>query len=133
MTTENIDPAKIRPGPLRWTTFPPLLVLRMQRLHKLFGEYIQDGIEGWIEGFQRDLHPEKEVLIWEGMARTYETFLAERPLDPKAKHELYLLLLTNTTGGTPKFEHLSDDDIRYVKDLHKKAALEVIEERLGKK
>ncbi len=132
---EVIKIEDIRPGPVRHLTLPPFLMLRIQHLWEVFGEYQPCDLAGWIEGFQRDLHPEREVAIWEGMARALTEFSKGRTLSPEARKEVYLLLLVSTTATDEgirdqlqKTQHLNPDDLREVIRVHAKAWSEIQQE-----
>lgn len=93
----NIPLKDLKPGPIRHLTLPPLLVTRIQQLAQTLKGFYDppDGIAGWIEGFQRDMHPEAEVLIWENIARAITQWTQGRePLKPGARREILGLALT---------------------------------------
>jgi hypothetical protein len=61
---ENIDPRKLRPGPIRNETLPPELLDKIKAVFDLIGPYIDMTLEQFEIGFMRDLHPENEVALW---------------------------------------------------------------------
>jgi hypothetical protein len=69
-----------------------------------------------LDGFQRDVHPEPEVAIWEAMASAYQMFTGKRSLTLDAKREAFGLLLMRSAGDEPhtlasaKLQHLSRAD-----------------------
>ncbi len=106
---ERVALKDIDDGPIRHLTLPPLLVQRIQLLSQTIqGLYDPgDGIAGWLEGFQRDLDPESEVLIWERIARAFTQFMEGRePLLPDARRELLGIALTEELSC----KHLSPAD-----------------------
>lgn len=110
-TLKRIPLKDIQQGPIRHLTLPPLLVTRILGLYEsLKGFYDpSDGVAGWIEGFQRDMHPESEVIIWEGIARAIKQFTEGRePLSPEARKEILGLALTG--GRDVACKHVSPAD-----------------------
>ncbi len=108
----NIPLKDLKPGPIRHLTLPPPLVTRILNLHEtLKGFYDpKDGVAGWIEGFQRDMHPEAEVLIWENISRAITRFKEGRePLGLEARREILGLALTGYPSVPCK--HLVPTDV----------------------
>jgi len=90
----------LKQGPLQHTSLPPAMVTRILYLHKTFGPFDKQPIETWLENFQCDVHPEREVLIWESMARVFHAVLDKYPhLDKDAQFEVYAILLASSTGS----------------------------------
>jgi hypothetical protein len=125
-------------GPIQHPTLPPMLMLRIQRLHGVLVEHVGMGLGEWVEGFQRDLHPEREVIIWEGLARALESFTKARGLGPLARGEVYKLLLTQMSGAVETndeiqellsgLRHISPEDAIEVAEEYNKAWAEVRQE-----
>lgn len=98
----------LKPGPIRHLTLPPLLVTRIQQIAQTLKGYYDPpgGIVGWLEGFQRDMNPESEVVIWEKIARAITQWTQGRePLEPLARKELLGLALSLSFSPpyTPKY------------------------------
>ena len=68
------------------------------------------SIEDWLVGFQRDLTPEREVLVWERMGRAYTAYTATRDLNHEARKEVFKLLLCRDAEAIEALQHLSIDD-----------------------
>jgi hypothetical protein len=116
----------IQPGPIQHPTLPPLLIARIQRLHKIFEDVYNPGLAGWIEGFQRDMHPENEVIIWEAIARAFETFLKNRTLSFEARKDLLGLSFCCLGTAEPKgFQHLSAAEAQEYSEILAQAWLEI--------
>lgn len=75
-------------------------------------------LERWLEDFQRDHHPEREVAIYEAMARAYAGFVHGRTLSIEAKKEVYKILLMRSATSpdevlkTVTLATLSPDEAR---------------------
>jgi hypothetical protein len=74
-----------KPGPIRHAGLPPALVARIERLHLTFGEVYPQSMEEWLDGFQRDLNPEPEVVWWERLAHCYVEYSHSQELNPQQK------------------------------------------------
>jgi len=72
------------------------LITRVQRLQKVFAEIDPAPLDKWLDDFSHDLHPEREILIWEAMASAYSSFVRNRNLSIKAKEEASRLLLLHS-------------------------------------
>lgn len=129
----------IKPGPLRHLTLPSMLISRIQRIAEVFkGIYPEhntaihwrgvkpDIVAQWIEGFQRDMHPENEVIIWEGIARAFETYIEGKDLSLNVRKELFAIALGRTMGADSKpLKHLTPEQAADFEDMHAKAWAEV--------
>src|SRR5688500_14338061 len=76
----KIDPASLQLGPIRHTQLPEDLVTRVRAFEPVFADVYPNTHEKWIEGFQRDLHPESEIAIWEHIAAALTQFTVGRDL-----------------------------------------------------
>ena len=88
---------QIKLGPLRHTTLPDSLVLRIRVAYEILKEHTKEGIGKWIEDFQHDLHPEREVMVWEGIAGAYKAVTERVSLNQEQRDDLYRFLLCCTT------------------------------------
>ena len=127
MKLTRIKLSDIVAGPVQHMTLPAMLLARIQRLHTVLGDDLCGcGLGEWVEGFQRDLHPEHEVIIWEGIARAIVTFLGLRggmTMGAGAKRELLGLALAGPQGGP--FKHLSPAEAEEFVLVHRQAWAEV--------
>lgn len=55
----------LKDGPIRHHDLPETLLVRIQNIYFALRDVISVSLEKSIESFQRDLHPENEVAIWE--------------------------------------------------------------------
>jgi hypothetical protein len=55
---ERIDPRKLRPGPIRHESLPPVLLQRIGAVFGVIGPYTGMTLEQFEVGFMRDMHPE---------------------------------------------------------------------------
>ena len=120
-TVQRVALKDIQPGPIRHLTLPPTLVTRIQGLSEALKGFYDPpgGIAGWLEGFQRDMNPESEVVIWEAIAKAVTEFMEGRePLPPEGRKDLMGLSLTN---GDFSCKHLSFADAQAFLGILRKA------------
>ena len=55
-------------APLRHADLPSDLIDRIRKLQPAFAEVYPLSLKEWLDGFQRDTNPEREVMTWETMA-----------------------------------------------------------------
>jgi hypothetical protein len=76
----KVSHTDIKQGPIRHQKgLTPLLEEFARVLFTKVGHFIHPTFEQWELGFMRDMHPWREILIWENIARTYDLYLAEHP------------------------------------------------------
>ena len=69
-----------RQGPIRHKKgLSPLLTDLARNLFQRAGHYVYPSFEQWELGFMRDMHPWREILVWEVICRAYEAYLARHP------------------------------------------------------
>ena len=131
MKVVMVDPATLVDGPLQHTTLPPMLLARIRRIHDVFHDVFKQSLADWIEGFQRDMHPENEVILWEAMARAFQAYLADKKLSQPARQEVFSLLIQYTSCASVdprKFKHLTQVDVEDILALYVKGSAELAAE-----
>ncbi len=109
-TPEWIDPSQLKAGPIRHEALTEKQLERVTHLQSVFREVDPIPLEKWIEDFRRDENPDREIAIWEGMAKPYELFTASRDLSIAAKKEVYGVVLMRS--GAPDVEVLNHLDLK---------------------
>jgi len=66
---------------------------RARKLQTVFVEVDGQSVEQWVDNFKRDLNPDRELDIWETMAKAYTAYCSKRTLSPEAKKEVYKVVL----------------------------------------
>jgi hypothetical protein len=85
---------------------PPLttgFIARIRALKSALDEVYPKSFEDWVQGFELDGNPEKELLILECMALAYSTFTEGRPLSLEAKKEALQVTLQYSLGRTEEY------------------------------
>src|SRR4030095_16899943 len=96
--TSNVDLSTLRPGPIRHAQLPDDLIARVRAFEPVFADIYPNTHEQWLEGFQRDLHPENEIAIWENIAAALTQFIAGRDLPLELRKEALGILLVRSAG-----------------------------------
>lgn len=79
MKTKKIKISDIKIGPIRQEVLPDGFVERVQKYKEILKEVETSSLEQTLSNFQRDLHPERELLIWEHIAHFYKISLRDNP------------------------------------------------------
>ncbi|OYW31049.1 MAG: hypothetical protein B7Z47_02270 [Chthoniobacter sp. 12-60-6] len=109
-STEWSQLGQFKPGPIRHEALTEKQLERVRYLQSVFREVDPTPIEKWIEDFQRDANPDREIVIWEGMAEPYKLFTTSRDLSLEEKKEAYRVVLMRS--GAPDDEVLKHLDLK---------------------
>src|SRR4051812_36573751 len=87
-------------GPFHHSSLPAALVERVKAYKKILGDADPTSIESAIDDFRRDLHPEKEVEVWERITHVFEHFTKGHRITDLARcTQVLAVLLVISTGG----------------------------------
>lgn len=98
VTDEHGRVQPLHRGPLRDPDLSPEQVRRVARLREVLSEAYPMTLEGWIDGFRRDAHPESEIEIIEAVASVYLEVVAGVSLTADEKQRLYGILCLVSAG-----------------------------------
>lgn len=107
-------------GPIRHATLPKALIERVEGIAAVFAEVDGRPTSEWVEDFKRDLHPEKEIALWEVMAGAYSLFTHGRTLSMEAKKETFGVVLQRSMANSQavmrnlQLLHLSRKDAKQI-------------------
>ena len=111
----------LKPGPIRHDRLPHSYLNRILVIYWTFSEYLSISQEETIENFKRDLHPEREIEIWERMAAVILALKCKHGWDKqKIKAAIGLALMLSTGPLTDEFvgeTKLSDSEIQLAINL----------------
>lgn len=79
MKLVKVKISELRRGPLRHDRLPDGFIIRVQKCKEILKEVETTSLEEAIGNFQRDLHPENELIIWEDIARNYQEGCENNP------------------------------------------------------
>lgn len=88
-----VDPAQLVPGPIVHEDLGEARMERIRELQAIFAEVHPQSVEQWADGFRRDWDPDRELAVWDFIARGYQAYCASRPLSLLEKRDVYALVL----------------------------------------
>jgi hypothetical protein len=123
----SVQRSHIKLSPIRHQKLSDSLDARIRVLEPVFAEVYPLTHEAWLDGFQRDAHPEREIALWETMAAAYQSYTGKRSLSLDARKEVFGLLLVRSavdeqhTISGAKLQYLSRADAEEVVRLYSTA------------
>ena len=115
---ERVNPADLKPLPIQHDQLSDDQIRRIKKLHETFAEVDKSSLETWTDNFKRDLNPDKEIAIWERIAKAYANYTSQKELSPEAKEDAFQTLLMcsmssdEETIKSLKLKVLSQDEAR---------------------
>ena len=90
----------VRPQPNRQSKLTPGQLTRVQKLQTDLVEVDPSSLDKWVEDFEKDRNPEKEIRVWEAMDAAYHSYCSKHHLSSAAKKDVInILLLRSTTSN----------------------------------
>ena len=102
MGEKRVKIDQLKPGPIRHPELSLLLLARIRSLHSKLAEVYPQSLEVWLDGFQRDAHPDTEVAWWERVARCYEEYSVHAELNPQGRKAAFKLIFGLAMGSQPE-------------------------------
>lgn len=90
---ERVNPADLKPNAIQREQLTEEQLRRAKKLHETFAEVDKSSLETWIDNFKRDMNPDKEIAIWERIAKNYTNYTSQKDLLPEAKEDAFKTLL----------------------------------------
>jgi hypothetical protein len=81
------------------------------------GDVDDISIEATVDNFKRDAHPENELVIWERIASTFQSFLSHnQTIDPAVRKDIFAVLVAVSMGMEEyqNIKHLSEHQIKHL-------------------
>lgn len=97
--TKQVTVGDVQDGPIRHAVLPNKLVNRIEILACVLQEQFPQSTEKWMEGFQRDAHPTREVEIWEDIATRYKRAISKGEVTVEQRESVFKALLTASLGN----------------------------------
>lgn len=101
VTDEGGRQAEIRRGPLQHASLSADQLRRIARLRDVLAEVYPMTLDGWVDGFMRDLFAESEICTFEACAVVYQELTAHQELPMAAKKQLFGMLVMMSAGVQP--------------------------------
>jgi hypothetical protein len=101
MSDQHIKLEHLKPGP-RHEQLPPSLIARIEALRSTLESVYPLSMAEWLDGFQRDAHPEEEVLWWERLARCYGEYISRNELNAEQRKAAFSLIFKLGMGASAR-------------------------------
>jgi hypothetical protein len=75
----NVNPKDLRPGPIRHESLTDEQTETLRQIYEILSPYLNTPFEQFELNFLRDVHPEREILIWTLIANALQRFRTEYP------------------------------------------------------
>jgi hypothetical protein len=75
----RIKLSELKHGPIGQEILPEGFIDRVQKYKAMLKEVETSSVEETVSNFQRDLHPERELLIWESITHCYQADIIKNP------------------------------------------------------
>jgi hypothetical protein len=93
---------------------PNEILNRIELFHKVIGNASGISLKKTVENFKRDLHPERELLVWEAIAVSFLDITRNHSLSGKEiEAEIFRILLGYTMGIAPTETRFAHDKALY--------------------
>ena len=113
MEIKKVKISDLKQGSIKHPNLPNEMIERIKAFKGILAEVEPSSLEETIDGFQRDLTPEKEVKIWELIAGVYRGYITEKSLtDLAVKKEVFSVILQVSTGA-------KENELQNIKLLNK--------------
>jgi hypothetical protein len=97
-----VELRKLKPGPIRHVALPAQLLDQIGAAYKVLGPYLDTTLEQFEVGFMRDMHPVREIAVWNRIAaawRSYhDKFLGGKPQPKEEVKKIVGALVAHSTG-----------------------------------
>lgn len=90
----------IKPGPIRHKNLNPLYINSIRLIRASLSDVYPKSMEFWLDGFKRDLNPEREIAIWERIATVYIEYSNFQELSTEQKHVAFSVIVQLSMGFT---------------------------------
>ncbi len=92
-------------------------IARIQALKSTLDEVYPRSFADWVQGFELDWNPERELLVWECMALAYRTFTEGAALSKEAKEEALNVTLQCSLGKTEEYVLKSERKVLHTVEI----------------
>jgi hypothetical protein len=116
---QEVSLEDLKQGPIRHEKgLTPLLEEIARAIFSKVGHLVYPTFEQWELGFMRDMHPWREILVWENIARTFDLYVAQHPEAANDEHVVGNITAIST-GLVPENETEIEKELR---GLYREAA-----------
>ena len=94
----KVKAGDLLPAEIQHKELPENILVRLRIVYQTFGELLDQSIEEFIENFQRDLRPDRELAQWEIMASVYNDVTKGKNFNKDKKRDILAVLLSISLG-----------------------------------
>ncbi len=102
---------ELKPSSRRYEGLPNELLVRVRLIHQTLRDVVEQTLDEMVDLFCRDLHPQKEIEVWERIAVAYREVQDEFSLSSEKKRTLFKTLLGLSMGNQVNIEKAIDDNL----------------------
>jgi len=103
MEIKKVKDSELKQDPIRRPTLSDKFIKRIKNYKHILADVEKSSLEQALDNFQRDVHPENEIKIWEYIASIYQSYISEKSITNLAiKKEVFSVILWTSMGmGIP--------------------------------
>lgn len=112
-----MDISNLKKGPIQHSSLPTNFIERVRDFKQALAEVENMTLEETLDNFSRDANPEKELLLWERIARLYKNYVSqEKIVATNIKREVFTVLLSTSVDVEDfrDIKFLTSDQIQYI-------------------
>src|ERR1700730_5437120 len=115
---------EVKPQPTRQSTLTNEQLVRIRKIQTSLAEVDNSSLGKWIQDFEKDRNPEKDIRVWEFIQAAYKMYCSTHVLAAEAKKEVVgILLLRSATSNQTEILRRAN-----LKKLTRKQAQDVMAE-----
>ena len=101
---------------------------RVRKITAALGEVDHSPLEKWVDDFKRDVNPDREIEVWESIARAYTAYTDGKGLTQPVKEDVFQVLLLRSmmsaeeVVGRAKLKALTEKQAHDVMALYDRPA-----------
>ena len=93
MEARWVDPRDLKVSGIRHEQLTGLQMQRIERLCNTFSGALDMPLDTWITNFKGDMHPDRELAVWEWMASAYDRYTSGKDLSREALGDVLHVVL----------------------------------------
>ena len=100
----------LKPSSRRHENLPNTLLVRARLVHQIVGNVVGQTLDEMVDLFCRDLHPHREIEVWERIAAAYQEVKGKFSLSSEEEYTVLRTLLGFSMGHPDCFEENTSGD-----------------------
>lgn len=117
--------SEIGDGKIRHEKLTEVEISRIQSIHEAFKEVRDIPLDSVIEDFKHDAHPDREIAVWEIMAKAFKQHCETRKLSLEEKKEVYKVIVLRGLAMTED-EVLARANLKLIKEIDAREVMKSI-------